>query len=157
MGLLGIIVNVLSIFIVPVYFFKNRSLKIHPFYNAPPPYYIPPNHRSTREIADNGLFHNVALSLGIGVGMLILGVVIVYGIIFMRLWASMSLLNGTKKVRCFITFIMNNICYLIILFSQRNHKQVLIYVIIDGIFMTVSLLSSWIIHPLYFLDYFMIY
>ena len=39
--------------------------------------------------------------LGFGIVLIVVGVVIVYGLLFLRLWGYVSLLNGTNRVSLF--------------------------------------------------------
>lgn len=96
MGFLGLICHVLSFFVVPLYFYFISSLEVVTELR----YYG--HFRTTRVAADSRLHDNVASTLGIGDELLIFGVVIFYGMIFMRIWGSLNLLNGIKRVSLFV-------------------------------------------------------
>lgn len=96
LSFLGIICHFLSFFIVPLYFYIISKLKGISNSDGPK--------------NESRLHDDVAASLGIGDEMLIFGVVIGYGMIFLRIWGSINLFNGIKRVSLFNVSIGIKIC-----------------------------------------------
>ncbi|CAO1405086.1 unnamed protein product [Diamesa serratosioi] len=67
--------------------------------------------------------NDVMVGAGVGLGVIIGIAVLCYAFLILRMWGYVSLLNGTNR---------------------RNHRQVLVYVIIDAIFLVLTVIPALI-------------